>query len=240
MMLTLILMVASGQILAEQAGFAEPIDTVVVNENSGIGPSAYSHYQLRFAGGNPWALPEPADRPDVVPPQWQAGHGHQQAGRNDAARNDNYTYETDNQWSGRSGRFVTPEFLQSLKRQQEMTQQVYPQQTVPVYPQYPSAQQYGTGSYYSNPGAMNAAPPQYQAPYGLGGYNPVYDVPAVSPWSMTPESLLKGESFNYVPDEAIGGIAPMDMPVYGPGINPGEAASEFEVFNPYTYLKEIK
>ena len=47
--------------------------------------------------------------------------------------------------------------------------------------------------------------------------NPVYDTPAVSPWGSGLDTLYRGNSFPWVPSEAIGGISPMPMTTFGEG-----------------------
>ena len=141
---------------------------------------------------------------------WPEHHGHQQP----------QAFELQ---TPRSERFVTPEILQSLKQQQTQTQQVMP------------LQQNENRNYYSN------QRPQYGAPsYGMG-YSPQgYDVPMASPWAEGLELFQQGQSLPMVPDAAIGGIPPMQTPIFGDdsfdGIYDYGDQHKDNVFNPYTFI----
>jgi len=120
-------------------------------------------------------------------------------------------------------RFVTPEILQSLKQQQTQTQQVRPQQQGTHRRFTPNQrQQYGVPSYDM-------------------GYSPeVYDVPMVSPWAESPDTFYQGRSLPMVPDAAIGGIPPMQMPVFGDDsfddVYDYGNLQDNNVFNPFTFI----
>ena len=82
---------------------------------------SYNHqYSLQLAGGqgNPWAIPQAAENPPAFQQplkyqnqQYQDGSINRQ---NQGRSSQNRTYQRD--------RFVTPEFLESLKRQQSQHQ----------------------------------------------------------------------------------------------------------------------
>ncbi len=180
-----------------------------------------SLYSLQLAAGstNPWALPQAPEKPASFqrPPQ-HPNHRYQQ---------------------GQSGieypgfRFVTPQILESLKQQQMQMQQVpgnYPnyqyrqQQSAP--PQLMSEQP--VPGYYGFPSA------------GAGPSNPLYDIPAVSPWGNGPDMLYRGESFPGIPDAAIGGIPPMNVLPFAENNGVGEAETgglpgQNKVFNPFSF-----
>lgn len=132
--------------------------------------------------------------------------------------------QTDKQSQGFG--FVTPEIIESLKRQQTQ-HQLMPenQQNQRYMQQQPSQGYYG-----------------YQ-PYGMGYSNPMYNAPAVSPWGSGPGLLYRGQSFPLVPNEAIGGIPPIHVPSIGEesylgDTNDAEKQKEFNVFNPFTFLQD--
>ena len=229
-------------------------------------PNPETYRPARGKDRNPWALPEQA-APDYGHfPRKQSGHGRthddaqpgdRQAGKAHAAEKqsaeaqpaDGEQQSRDN-WSTRYDRFVTPETLQSIKNQQSRMQQT--NDPGPYY-RYDA---------YSSPGPTRRSPytpyggPMYPGPYGLGGYNPLFDSPMSSPWLTDPGAMFRGQSFSYVPDEAIGGIPPMRTPVFGPGRMPsglsdgmmpdsmqdsaGKIVDDMpdKVFNPFTFLPD--
>ena len=77
--------------------------------------------------------------------------------------------------------------------------------------------------------------------YDAGSVNPLYDVPAVSPWGDGADVLYRGESFPMVPSEALGGFSPMYVPSFGMNNykrnESGEpvGADKYNVFNPFTF-----
>ncbi len=171
---------------------------------------------------NPWQLPqEPVGTPGFgrLPKyQSQPYQGDQQVGQ----------YQNKHH---QTGRFVTPEILESLKRQQMRTQmapgrmQEYRQ--VPPQPMM----------YQSSPGG-------YGTPsYGMGYPNPLYDAPAVSPWGSGPNLLYRGQSFPdsapgsfpWLPNEALGGLPPMHVPSFGEPDNT-DVQNPDNVFNPFNFM----
>jgi len=194
--------------------------TVSVTAGSYIQPPL-PHHSLQLAAGstNPWALPQVPEKPANFqrPPQQP-----------------NYRYQQEQ--SGveyRGFRFVTPQILESLKQQQMQTQQVpgnypnyqyRPQQSTP--PQLMSEQP--VPGYYGFPST------------GMGQSNPLYDMPAVSPWGNGPDMLYRGESLPWVPDAAIGGIPPMNILPFAGNNGAGEAETgrsqnQNKVFNPFSF-----
>lgn len=182
----------------------------------------------------------------------------------------------------RSYRFVTPEILQSLKRQQTQNQllQRLPEQQ---YPRQQGPRQQGPGQKY--PGQRPVQQPLYrsvpgsstldyplpgslgQSYYGLAPYasamqdnrfsDPLYDAPSTSPWGGGPDILYRGESFPWLPNAAIGGLPPIDVPLELPNVRPVTPWSLDEksnlpgtdnkqkkkysgVFNPYDFAPNSK
>jgi len=93
----------------------------------------------------------------------------------------------------RGFRFVTPEILASLKQQQIQSQLMTENKPRPLMPRQ-SIQNYASPS------------------SGMGFTNPLYDTPAVSPWSSGSDILYGGESSPFVPEEAIAGLSPFHNP----------------------------
>ena len=125
-----------------------------------------NQYSLQLTGGqsNPWALPQAAENhPGYQQPQ------RYQYQPNQGGPHQNRAFQAD--------RFVTPEFLESLKQQQTQMQlmpeggrtpQIAPEQLKLKRPR--SGLLPGTGSF------------TYPS-YGTGNIDPLYDMPAVTPWS---------------------------------------------------------
>jgi len=119
----------------------------------------YSGQQVN-GGGNPWAIPgSPESNPGFQQP---LEHQSQEWSRQNRA------YQT--------GRFVTPEFLESLRQQQSQYQ------IMPENRRYlePDSQHYGPGL----PGADSYGYPSY----GLDYVDPLYDTPMISPWGIGADS----------------------------------------------------
>lgn len=181
-------------------------------------------YSLQLAGGqyNPWALPP---KPEKTP-----GFKRPSQGRNQQYQ----TKQGDFQYS--SPRFVTPEILESIKQQQMETQQVpgnYPRRQYRVPRQVNPPELMPTQPYYGRPpGGMGMG--------GMGSSNPLYDVPAVSPWGKGPDVLYRGESFPWLPNEAIGGFPPIPVQPFTENNGAYEEEKGFlqnknKVFNPFTF-----
>ena len=121
----------------------------------------------------------------------------------------------------RGFRFVTPEILESLKQQQIQTQLMTENKQHPLIPRQ-SKQNYGAPS------------------FGMGFTNPLYDTPAVSPWSSGSDILYGGESSPFVPKEAIGGLSPYHIPPFAKNNGVYESGNtnilkESNVFNPFNF-----
>ena len=201
------------------------------------GSSQYS-VQKVAEGSNPWALPENQEsRPGYQQP-YEYGQQYQRAPMGQAdqqgQRERSGQYHPSHQWQPQRDRFVTPSFLESLKKQQQQYQ---------VMPENRHQQQ---GQH--NPWRSDSSLPGqggYGSPsYGVGNVNPLYDSPAVSPWGDGADVLLRGESFPMVPSEALGGLPPMHVPSFGvnnyknsESSQPGEAY-EGSVFNPFTFIPD--
>lgn len=159
---------------------------------------------LLAESSNPWALPPVQDDDAVKQPPSQS-------------RDQPYYSEDDHYWHRRSNRFVTPETLESLKRQQTQSQlmysnpYIYPPQAAPAMPQY-------GGAYYGMRPSVPAA--TYSGP--------LYDPYPVSPRGNTPGLLYQGQSFPLVPAEAMGGLPPIPLYDSYPGVRG-------DFFNPYAF-----
>jgi len=183
-------------------------------------------YSLQLAAGstNPWALPPAPEKPAVFQrPQQYKNRQYQED-------------QTNIEYPGY--RFVTPQILESLKQTQMQTQQ--------VPGRYPNNYQYR--SRQSSPTQLMSEQPvpgYYGFPSGgMSPSNPLYDIPAVSPWGNGPDVIYQGQSFPWVPDAAIGGIPPMNvMPFTGDngfdgadtGSLQGDDQVQDKVFNPFTF-----
>mgnify|MGYP001817728132 FL=1 len=188
---------------------------------------------------NPWALPEQREpQPGYQQPQgYQQPPGYQQpyeyGGQVKRDHRDSQ-YQPSHQWQPQRDRFVTPSFLESLKKQQQQ------------YQVMPENRQYQQDDY--NPWRSGSSLPRqggYGFPsYGSGSVNPLYDVPAVSPWGDGADVLYRGQSFPLVPGEALGGLPPMHVPSFGmknyENSKPDESGETYEgnVFNPFTFLPD--
>lgn len=132
-------------------------------------------YTLLLAGGNPWAIPQAQDNYQDFqqsPYENRQYQGEPENSQNQRQSTQHRMYQ--------NNRFVTDEFLKSLKQQQSQFQvmpdyrrnpQYAPRQSVP---QQPQSNIPGSGT-YGNPA------------YGTGYVNPLgdtlSDVPVVRPWS---------------------------------------------------------
>lgn len=239
--------------------------SVPSNRHSEGYPQPETYRPPRLQNGNPWALPEQAEPEYGHFPEKPARHGR---ARDNVPVNEGQAGAYDKQpyadWATSHDRFVTPEFLESLKSQQSRMQQTNdPDQYSGRHYRYDGYQGVRPGmrspSRYT-PYTGAPYPPYtgspYPVPYGMGGYNPLFDSPMSSPWLTDPGAMFRGQSFSYVPDEAIGGIPPMRTPMYGPGRMPSglsdgmmsdslqDSAGDFfdeapdKVFNPFTFLPD--
>ena len=203
--------------------------------------------QLLAGQWNPWLLPEVAEKEAdfQCPADWRTqgnSAGTQQQGQPPEFK------------KRLSGRFVTPGILQSLKQQQIQTQMTpstehYRQsRSRQRMPQQPVTRLPGNGYNYGQPSSG-----------GMGTANPLYDVPAVSPWGSGPDVIYRGgsipgalpDSSPWVPNEAVGGLLPMPVSPFAGNaskdelnsINSGNAEidnierrRDNNVFNPYTFI----
>ncbi len=201
---------------------------------------------------NPWVLPQKQDSRRGYQPEFQQSYDNYQqyqpvpqdaqnpdaqsryrqnqpAPNRDSARQ----YQSVHQWQPQTDRFVTPEFLESLKQQQH---QIMPENRRYHRPAPRSFMQMQPGS--GLPGQRAYGYPSY----GTGSANPLYDTPAVSPWGDGSDAMYRGESFPMVPSEALGGFSPMHVPSFGmdnyKNSESGELfeTDEHKVFNPFTFL----
>lgn len=190
--------------------------------------SEYSHYPgLRVAGqSNPWALP-----------QTQQNNFDFRSGFQQQPYDYYQQYRPAHQWQPQTDRFVTPEFLESLKQQQKQ------HQLMPENQQYqqPVPRQF----MQKQSGAGLSGQETYRYPsYDAGSVNPLYDASVVSPWGEGADVLYRGELFPMLPSEAPGGFSPMHVPSFGmnkyKNSESGEpvGADEYNVFNPFTFLPD--
>ncbi|MDT8283365.1 MAG: hypothetical protein RQ982_11250 [Gammaproteobacteria bacterium] len=184
---------------------------------------------------NPWALPSVSDeqQPEFNHP---APDLYYQYPDNEKTTTDKFrSYNSrpnhnsrPNQFRpGMGSRFVTPEILESLKQQQTRQQEVRPH----------------SPDYYKNTRRYNSNPQS-----NLGYVNPLYDVPAVSPWGNGLGLLYRGTDLPWMPDAALDGIPPIPVSPYvenetgqykNQTTEPVENASEPKqdtLFNPFTFV----
>ncbi len=230
---------------------------LMIMATSAVADNENSQYStLRVAEQpNPWALPQTRQsKPGFQPGFQQQPYDYYQqyqsapidAQRPDAQsryrqsrpaqnRDNVRQYRPTHQWQPQAERFVTPEFLESLKQQQKQ-HQVMPENQRYHQPEPRQFRQMQPGSGLPGQGA-------YSYPsYGTGSANPLYDAPAVSPWGDGSDVLYRGESFPMVPSEALGGFPPMHVPSFGmnnyknSGSGEPIETDEYKVFNPFTFL----
>ena len=222
--------------------------TNVATADSGTEKSWLKNSPQLLAGQwNPWLLPEVAEEEAdfQCPADWRTqgnSAGTQQQGQPPEFK------------KRLSGRFVTPGILQSLKQQQIQTQMTpstehYRQlRSRQRMPQQPVTRLPGNSYNYGQPSSG-----------GMGTANPLYDVPAVSPWGSGSDVIYRGGSFTgalpdsspWVPNEAVGGLLPMPVSPFAGNaskdelnsINSGNAEidnierrRDNNVFNPYTFI----
>lgn len=222
----------------------------VIADNIAVDSEGFQNPALRVAERtNPWAMPQAQEKRPERQPEFQQSYDHYQHApmgtqNSDAqsryrqdrpAQNSARQHQPANQWQPQNERFVTPEILESLKRQQQQ-HQIMPenqQYNRPVPRQFMQMQ----------PGSGLPGQGSYVYPsYSTGSANPLYDTPAVSPWGDGSDVLYRGESFPMVPSEALGGFPPMHVPSYGmnkyKNSESGELfeTDEHKVFNPFTFL----
>ncbi|HHJ36254.1 MAG TPA: hypothetical protein ENJ87_10860 [Gammaproteobacteria bacterium] len=158
--------------------------TAVATENNVVLP--LSSVILVADRSNPWAIPQSPQA--VQPPKSKPAYYGQRVQR--------------------MGRFVTPEILESLKRQQTQMQRVPGQSQSnrfrPGEIRSGSLRQDNRGSRSvqdsTRPGSefeqQNLYTDTLLGPYqGMNFRNPMYDVPEVSPWGNGPDVLYRGEFF---------------------------------------------
>lgn len=226
-----------------------------VNSDSSL---PYHARMLLAEQGNPWALPESSWQPQPFhfPQYYQKNKHNAETPDSGPSRQPEYH----DSWQSQQ-RFVTPEILDSIKKQQSQMQKLPPQygdyrysaprRAVPFMtmppPAYPSNP---AGSYYGMP-----------LPSEMEFANPMYDIPSVSPWGDGPDVMLRGQSLPWVPDEAIGGLPPMSISPYfdegrygNAGSNPSSGDEKYQqqekndslggdltspqenIFNPFTFI----
>ena len=135
----------------------------------------------------------------------------------------------------KADRYVTPEIIESLNRQEAQFSAPQYSDRVNQYTPYTRSskreqQVYGYSAY-----------PNSQ----LNRENPAYDVPVVSPWGNAPDILYRDEGFSRMPNEAIGGLPPFETPLFFGnqnmgGVDNSATQAEDKVFNPFTFLQNGK
>ena len=145
--------------------------------------------QLVAEQSNPWALPQVKkkkpgytgvynqnNQADSIDGQYSDTpyQGQQYQNRDGSGQNQRKNY-----WQPQVDRFVTPEFLESLKQQQKRYQ---------IMPENRQNHEYGPqGSIQRSPepglpGLNSSGYSMFGPSYGKGSVNPLYDTPAESPW----------------------------------------------------------
>lgn len=167
-----------------------------------VADSPISPYSLKLAAekGNPWALPQTPNRDSDFQKKFRS-RGQHYHGMQRQQYNQNF-------------RFVTPEILESLKRQQSQ-HQMTPENKLPLKPQRSTRN-------YSYPSL------------GMGYTNPLYDTPTRSPWSTDSNLLYGDSSFPLVPKEAIGGFSPFQVMPFSEMNDAGETGNT-NIFNPFSF-----
>ena len=130
-------------------------------------------------------------------------------------------------------RYVTPEIIESLNRQE-----AYMQQTQTDSLQQRATKSQSNSNQQSHWYQQNLQ--QYPAypSYGMGRADPVYGVPSVSPWGNAADVINRREQFSWMPNEAVGGVPPIHVPPYsGDSLNRIDGPGGDEVFNPFTFLQ---
>jgi len=212
---------------------------MVLPVNADAGSSQFSVQQVAESS-NPWALPAKPQNRNGYPHPYGYGQQFQsapadepgqqmQGGESGSEYRPPHQYQPSHQWQPHRDRFVTPSFLESLKKQQQQYQ-VMPENRQNQHNPWRS----GSSLLWKDP---------YGDPlYGSAEVNPLYDTPAVSPWGDGPDVLYRGESFPLVPGEALGGFPPMHVPSFGmknfKNSDPEDSDQVYEnnVFNPFTFL----
>ncbi len=220
---------------------------VVMTTNS-FASKLFHQYSVRQVAeqANPWALPQASGgfmKPQQPPPyRWQSKAQHKQQDGNRFN-------------SQRMGQFVTPGYLESLRQQQMHMQAVPRMQAAPQMRQHrPLMHKRLPATKGFLPQQMWLLPPEHRSSgfpaQGMGNVNPLYNVPAVSPWANssslihrgdpTPDTLSGGFSelspwMPKMPNEALGGLPPMHIPLLWGGSESGQNVED-KVFNPFTFL----
>ncbi len=217
-------------------------------------------YPILLAGNqtNPWALPpEPEEQqPKFRQRLWERYGQYQddQKTSTDEVRSDDVrpnSARLNEVRPGTGSRFVTPETLESIKQQQMRQQgvQMYSQD-----PRLPGANynhrvvplqrmsELPLPDYYGNTPRYGSYPRS-----SMGYTNPLYDVPAVSPWGNGADMLYRGEEFPWLPGTALGGLPPIPASPYignNDGVYTNESTQpaqntlnpeQDKVFNPFTF-----
>ena len=216
--------------------------TAAAMAGSNKADSNNSQYSLQLTSehSNPWVLPQAPDSHSGYQ-QWPKYYNQDDRQQRQNQKKQNKV------WRNPGERFVTPEFLESLKQQQRQNQ------LMPGDGRYQQRQRPSPQSMWQQPLQGNYSNPSYE----MGHANPLYDAPAVSPWGGGADVLYRGESFPMIPNEAIGGIPPLYTPSIGGssyGNSPwGESNSADEnnvdinslgrrkqnnVFNPFSFLTD--
>jgi len=206
-----------------------------------------SQYSIRLVAeqSNPWALPRTSE--EFLEPQLRTRFRWQSKAQ--PKRPDAYRFHSGRFESGQMGRFVTPEYLESLK-QQQMLMQVMPENR--QYNQQMQTRAQSTQAMPQQSGPILPGQGYYGLPlYDMGNINPLYDTPEVSPWGSGSDLIYRGNklpgSFSdqssnlqpWVPNEALGGLPPIHIPqdhLFMGGEGDTDKDAEDKVFNPYTFL----
>lgn len=203
----------------------------VLADGSAVNGEGIQNPALRVAEqSNPWALPRTKESYSGSQPEFQQPYDGSQQYRSAPQNAQNQDrqgqygqdqpaqyhdsasqYQPANQWQPQSQRFVSPEFLESLKHQQQQYQ---------VMPENQQYRQPVPGQFMQmQPGSGFPGQSAYGYPsYGMGSASPRYDTPVISPMHVPSFGMN-----NYKKSESS---------------EPGESfeTDDYNVFNPFTFL----
>jgi len=220
-----LLMVVATAAMASGENYQQPSQYLPpVNVDQNGSKQYYDRQVVDGQDNNPWQLPQEP----VAAPGFKRLPKYQSQPNQDNRQTGQYQDK-----HHRTGRFVTPEILESLKRQQMQTQMT--PGSMHEYRQMPP-----------QPMMYQPSPGGYGAPsYGMGYPDSLYNTPAVSPWGGGLDTLYRGQSFPdtapgsfpWLPNEALGGLPPIHVPSFGESDNT-DVRNPDNVFNPFNFMPD--
>ena len=209
--------------------------------------------------GNPWALPPVYDEGKGFGQRYVYSRQRFE-GRKTEKRDSGYRFVTPGflhslkqQQMQMQGQYQGGQMLPPQRRRNEQGSYGYsgrysgPESSVlddpiPSYPpSIPSLQNsYGSDRYRQGGygGSMYGMNPYESSMSGMPFADSLYDTPGVSPWGGTPDVLYRGDSFPWLPNEAIGGLSPIEAPLELQPGGPGDLLSGPEVLLPEDKSRE--